>query len=101
MGESRIRLARRESVIDHKLLLRGTVAILAACAAWARVHGSAPEREELFRAWAELEGCNPLAAYPYQRELWQRGWLVVGTCEVTAEGWSELEGEGPGSRRAA
>lgn len=100
--ESRVLLLHvsRESVIAHKLMLRGPLAILCAAAAWQRVQGCVPTREELFRAWGALDGVSPLVAYPYQRECWQRGWLVVGTCEVTAEGWSEIEGE-PQSRRAA
>jgi len=94
MGES------RERCIAHKIGLRGPETILCAAAAWARVHGHAPRREELFRAVAELEGRTVLSCYALQRVCWERGWLRCGTCEVTAEGWAEI-GEGPESRRAA
>lgn len=87
-GESRA--LGRVVAMRSSVLTAGPLAILAAAAAWALVHGEAPSREELFRAWAEVEGVNVLTAYAFQRVCWERGWLRVGSCEVTAEGWEVL-----------
>lgn len=94
-GESRA--LGRVVAMPRSVLTAGPLAILAAAAAWALVHGEAPSREELFRAWSAVEGANPLAGYAFQRVCWQRGWLRVGSCEVTEAGWEALGG----ARRAA
>jgi len=92
MGDARIGI--RLEVMRANVRPLGPLAILAACAGWERAYGVPALREVLFREWARVEGANPLRAYSYQRVCWERGWLEVGTCCVTAKGWRELGSDG-------